>query len=180
MFSKGSNWVKKINLHSQVWENEDNRKMAINILLGIGTNLLLYSNSIGDINCMRAFLPADAISSLENYDGTLDMLGAMLTRGVGTKRRDLGEGNTRDLLKFYSKRLSCSCLKNMYSEARKNMPKMGKCSFCDGVKERRLLSVCSRCRINQYCSRECQVSDWPVHKRGCDACVRIHGLQCKN
>ena len=75
----------------------------------------------------------------------------------GTKRRDLGEGNTRDLLKFFSKRTTCSCLKNMYSEARKNMPKMGKCSYCDGVKERRLLSVCSKCRINQYCSRECQV-----------------------
>ncbi|KAF9228361.1 hypothetical protein BS17DRAFT_773573 [Gyrodon lividus] len=29
------------------------------------------------------------------------------------------------------------------------------------------LSVCSRCKIVKYCSRECQVKDWKEHKKGC-------------
>ena len=178
LFTTRDNWMNELNSHSQVWENEDNREMTINILLSIGTNLLLSKY----LSYSRAqFLHfASTILVLENYKETKSMNEAFLTRGVSSKIRDLGGGNMRDMLKFFSKRTTCSCLKNMYSEARKNMPKMGKCSYCNGAKERRLLSVCSKCRVAQYCSRECQVAHWPEHEKCCDACVRIHGLQCKN
>jgi hypothetical protein len=26
---------------------------------------------------------------------------------------------------------------------------------------------CARCKTDKYCSRECQVADWPVHKKIC-------------
>jgi len=29
------------------------------------------------------------------------------------------------------------------------------------------LSKCARCRVVQYCSKECQIRDWPVHKAAC-------------
>jgi hypothetical protein len=29
------------------------------------------------------------------------------------------------------------------------------------------LKSCSRCKNVKYCSRECQVSDWPSHKTAC-------------
>ena len=176
LFPTGCNWINKVNLHSQVWENEDNRKMTINILLSIGTNLLLGSN----INRRVSFLAADAVSALENYDGTVgDMLVVVYTRVVRIKRRDLGGGNMRDMLKFFSKRTTCSCLKKMYSEARKTMPKQGKCFHCEKEMERSLLSVCSVCRIDQYCSRECQVANWSMHKNFCDKHVRVHNQQTK-
>ena len=35
------------------------------------------------------------------------------------------------------------------------------------TKERMLLMVCSRCRIPQFCSRQCQVAGWPVHEKEC-------------
>ena len=158
-------WMTQLNLHLQVWENEDNRKMTINILLSIGTNLLLSSNT--NIPMKVSFLAADAIAALENYDGTVDMMGVLLSRVVDTKRRDLGGGKMRDMLKFFSKRTSCSCLKELYSEARKAMPKTGHCFHCRKEVERRLLPVCSECKVVQYCSRECQVAHWPVHERFC-------------
>ena len=56
----------------------------------------------------------------------------------------------------------------MHLEARKTIPKMGKCFNCKVEKERVDLSVCNRCMVMQYCSRECQVAAWPSHKLDCD------------
>ena len=83
----------------------------------------------------------------------------------------------RDALKFFSKRVSCSCLKTMHQKARTTLPKLGRCTGCNRIKERVALSVCSRCMITQYCSRECQVTDWPQHKKACDEIVKIHEEQ---
>ena len=36
---------------------------------------------------------------------------------------------------------------------------------CKEVEQKRtLLKVCSKCRAMQYCSRKCQVADWPRHQ----------------
>ncbi|KXJ28382.1 Zinc finger MYND domain-containing protein 10 [Exaiptasia diaphana] len=40
-----------------------------------------------------------------------------------------------------------------------------KCSFCE--KRQQFMKLCSRCRTHVYCSRECQVKDWPGHKPNC-------------
>ena len=150
--------------YHQVWENDSYRKLAINILISVGTNLLLKKRTDGPNDIARAILV------LENYAGN-DIHAALRNRGACAKLRDLGERRTikRDLLKFYRKRTTvCSCLKRMHLEARKTFPKLGKCTHCKEVKERRLLMVCSRCRIAQYCSRVCQIADWPRHK--CEEC----------
>ena len=49
--------------------------------------------------------------------------------------------------------------------------KLGECSKCKERKERALLMVCSRCRILQYCSKECQIADLPRHRIYCDQSV---------
>ena len=100
-------------------------------------------------------------------------------RVVESKARDLlrGSDNMRDVLKFYRKRVACSCLKDIHLEARKTLPKLGVCFCCESVKERALLMVCSRCRYSQYCSRKCQIADWPKHKRTYDTCFRVHKMQ---
>ena len=58
-----------------------------------------------------------------------------------------GSGSIRDVLKIYHKRITCSCLKDKHSLARKTTPKMGACYNCGQMKERALLMVCSKCRI---------------------------------
>ena len=144
--------------------------MTTDILLNIGANFFVGSAS-GSTGIDAANI-AITIVVLDNYKETMSMNEVVYSRGVAAKSRDLSFGSMRDLLKFYSKRLSCSCLKKMYSEARKTLPKVGKCYNCWEDKERASLSVCSRCRVNQYCSRECQVVDWPCHEMHCDEHVR--------
>jgi hypothetical protein len=184
--------VDRFATHQEVWDNERYREMAVNIFLSIGTNVLLQ-NECADY-CL---LLATAIAALEKYDGigsisTLnsrvtgaklrDLCYAITSRSVSSKLRDLFANcgsSRRDLLKFYRKRTTCSCLKRMHLHARKTQPKTGECSHCAEEKERALLMVCSRCRIAQYCSRACHIADWPSHKCDCDVFVKAENQQSK-
>ena len=175
--TRRDHWIDVIKSHLHVWKSNDNRKMVIDLLLSLGTNSLLRGISTSadaaniDIVC--------TIVVLEHYKETMSVGEVYYSRGVGAKVRDIHGGNMRDVLKFYSKRTSCPCLKKMYSDARKTLPKVGRCYHCDEVKERELLSVCSRCRIHHYCSRECQVAGWSMHEKFCDGFFRVHKQQTK-
>ena len=149
--------------HPQFWNSESFRAMAINVFVRIGTNMFFdkRTSSLGFI--------AQAIVVLENYNGSGYIESTYNFRVVATKFRDLlGSSSLRDELKFFRKRISCSCLKDMHLKMRKSCPKTGQCFGCDRTTERALLMVCSRCRISQYCSRRCQVEHWPIHK--CKEC----------
>jgi len=81
--------------------------------------------------------------------------------------RNLAEGNKRDTVSFFAKRIPCKCLKAMYRQI-KSEPKLGLCIHCEERKERRELMVCSLCRKPQYCSVKCQHEHWPKHKVYCE------------
>ena len=174
-------WFFCLSSHAKLWSNDTYRNMAIDLLLNIGANLLLGGDSQihGDSTSTDATHIACTIVVLDHCNETMSMSEVLFTHGVSAKSRDLSYGNMRDVLKFYSKRLACSCLKKIYSEARKKLPKLGRCYNCWEAKERELLSVCSRCRVHQYCSRECQVANWSMHKNFCDKHVRVHNQQTK-
>ena len=129
----------------------------------------------GDVNMSWLICLVQSIVLLEHYNGTNDLDSVIHSRVVMLKWRQLYIATKcveRDVLKFYRKRTTCKCLKNMHLEARKTIPKMGSCWGCDKDMERVLLSLCSRCMVSQYCSRECQVADWPKHESVCDQFVR--------
>ena len=85
----------------------------------------------------------------------------------GVKVRDLVGDSDCDTVRFFSKRIGCSCLKEMSKQV-KSEPKLGLCGYCKHRKERRELMVCALCRIPQYCSKACQEAHWPEHKVCCD------------
>ena len=163
--------------HTNIWNNESYRKLAIGLLKRIGTNLLLRDR-IGGAVCTAKFIVV-----LEHYIGTGDINSAIHKRAVRSKSRDLradGISSRRDALKFYRKRITCKCLKKIHLEARKTTPKTGICGHCKQERERVSLSTCSRCMVYQYCSRECQVAGWPCHKEYCDDYVQAYEKQTKN
>lgn len=83
----------------------------------------------------------------------------------------------RDVLKFLSRKIDCSCLEEMYRQARKT-PKSLYCSYCDEVKERDQLMMCGGCRLSEYCSIECQTADWK--KEHMKACPELSEYQYTN
>ena len=146
-----------------VLKNGRYRESVVNILIRMGTNMLVSDSRENDISALTL---AKSIATIEQCDDTGSLY--FNSRIVSRKIRDLHTGSRRDALKFYSKRVSCSCLKSMHQEARRTFLKTGKCYHCKIEKERVALSVCSRCMITQYCSRECQVANWPEHEEDCD------------
>ena len=169
--------------NKEMWRDASYRQMASNIFVCIGTNVLLdkligvadVSSSVRQTSSVDI---AQIILILENYDGN-DFISTMYVRLPAMKARDLNSSGSvgRDLLKFYSKRIPCSCLTEMYSEARRTLPKMGSCSSCSVAKQRASLMVCSRCRVAQYCSKQCQGADWSEHEQYCDTFVCAHTTQ---
>jgi len=88
------------------------------------------------------------------------------------------EASTADehtLVKFFRRRLPCSCLDLKYEEV-KSITKMGicyntECNIPDRITERSKTMYCSRCRGATYCSRECQKAHWATHKTCCDSTI---------
>jgi hypothetical protein len=74
------------------------------------------------------------------------------------------------LVSVFHKRIGCSCLYEKYMKV-KSIPKMGLCfnTFCSKtLLERQTTKCCSRCRVETYCSSDCQSDHWKYHKVVCD------------
>ena len=177
-FSVDVNLREILQRHPEVQNDNNYRKMAADILTRIQANWLLSGDTFGG-NFPKG------IMILENYGKTGNYVSTVYRRDIGEKNRDLGYDNRcksfnieRDLLKFYRKRMSCKCLKKMHLEARRTIPKLGECNHCGEVKERRLFMVCSRCMVNHYCSKDCQVAALPRHRGICDNfnCIRQQSI----
>ena len=150
----------------EILKQDINREMLINIMIRMGTNMILKYGL--EPETRWALTLAKSIVILEQCVDDTGSISYTYSRVVSRKIKDLYGGSRRDALKFFSKRVSCSCLKSMHQEARRTILKTGKCYHCKIEKERVALSVCSRCMITQYCSRECQVADWSEHKEDCE------------
>ena len=107
-----SDWAEILYLLPQIWDDDNYRNMAIHILTRIGiNNLLLIKDHPPTVQRNNI---ACTIMILENYNEAMKVSEVFLTLRVASKVRDLQGSNNRDLYKFFSKRVSCSCLKEAY------------------------------------------------------------------
>ena len=118
---------------------------------------------------------AGAVLVLENYDSTKDMNQVVFGLFFGAsnmKNQDTIQGCERSLTRFFSKRISCSCLDKKYAAVR-SLPKTGTCGNCGQRKERKSLYICVGCNAYQYCGRECHLADWCRHKPECQQIAKM-------
>jgi hypothetical protein len=97
---------------------------------------------------------------------------------INYKMVELYYADEHTLVQFFRKRIPCSCLDEKYKEVR-HITKVGicwnpQCKLPDRMRVKRSGMVyCTRCRVINYCSRECQVDAWPDHKLVCGEVVEI-------
>jgi len=144
-------------------------------LATLGTYHLLRADETPQSTSLAFASPTSSSSTLPHYEMAATISIVLLkielleadTSDFTVKMRNLAEGNKRDTVSFFAKRIPCKCLKAMYRQI-KSEPKLGLCIHCEERKERRELMVCSLCRKPQYCSVKCQHEHWPKHKVYCE------------
>ena len=164
--------------HPTVWNNVEHRKMAMDILLSIGTNILVRGAGSGGARVLaNGCLLLEAFAYIQSMlDSVNDP--ALLATDIKTNLdlavysasasiRDLAGGKDRAVIRFFHKRLSCDCLTAKYSESKRSSQKVGVCNTCGQSFLRTDLMVCGTCRIGQYCSIDCQSHAWPGHQDEC-------------
>ena len=85
------------------------------------------------------------------------------------KVKDAMNGCTSTIAKYIAKRIPCKCLEGMHRKKHRT----GICDWCHARRRTKTLLLCSGCTQMQYCSAECQRSDWPRHKELCEAVREI-------
>ena len=149
---------------SDVWNDSAKMKIAISIHLCNGAQEVLenkYDNACEHATFAHYFEQHIAVE-LKQSQALVNW----------PKVGDTYDSDEHTLVKFLRRRIPCSCLDEKYEEA-KHITKMGfcwntHCSIPDRFVRRSMTKYCSRCRCATYCSRECQVADWTMHKTYCD------------
>ena len=151
--------------------------MVQSYFLWLGTDRILNEKQSSFTSNMCAYI----VRIIEQH---IEHLTAGLFRNLGketwertvnlwlSKAHELIWANDRALVSFFRKRIHCKCLDEK-NEEKKGQTKSSMC-YHDKCKFNRFQRVeksktmcCSRCRSAHYCSRDCQVADWPRHKLYC-------------
>jgi len=134
-----------------------NNEYTVQVLVSLGTKQILEEED----DEKRAESYAQTILFLEEIRRT----SAEKATSDQFRQGVLDLDSRRNLVKFFRKRIPCNCLDDEW-EALKD-ERTGKCTLCSKTAEDASLFNCSKCGLIKYCSKDCQVKDWPDHKSLC-------------
>lgn len=150
--------------YADLWNDPIKMEMAISYFLYLGTNNIKESDYFdAPVNAAIArYLEQHIAVKLRQTQALYNV----------TKIVEAYNPDMHTLVKFFRKRIPCTCLDEEY-EGVKNITKTGWCFNPECVipveeLERSKTMYCGRCRCVAYCSRECQRADWETHKNCCD------------
>ena len=131
---------------------QEHMQCVLDCLLSLGTDYLLEAI----VNKKRNHFELSAscamqLISAEDADHQIRCFGPDLECYVPDPKTtqtvvDLQYGGIREVVRFFSKRLSCSCLKDYYKVLKKAQPKVSACNNCQTIKLRTELLICTGCR----------------------------------
>ena len=160
-----------MNQYTEVWTDSAKMKMAITLILGMGTHDLLGGKYVAarKVAAFIRFFEQDIAVNLKQTQALI----------YWPKIVESYAADKHSLVKFFRHRLPCSCLDKKYNES-KSIMKVGFCyargcrfHFAFGGMKRSCTKYCSRCHCATYCSRKCQELDWAINKPLCDEYAEV-------
>ncbi|KAL9178898.1 hypothetical protein ACHAXT_011871 [Thalassiosira profunda] len=145
------------------WESVALRQRTVTHLISVGAEWRL-NNNLSRAQAYSIFCVLQMQFLLDAQLGKVPPTD--IVRCVSRPGRDMTHDPARATAMFLCKKVECRCLDGL-KLVYKNDVKVGLCSVCRKKSERKKLLQCSRCEMIQYCSKECQVKDWPNHKDAC-------------
>lgn len=148
----------------QVWDDRVQLEWVHKALISIGTSILIAEDDDREVfDCSVVLGLCEHIR--QHLNCVLDECQPFCYHA---RVHDLLNADQRRLVSYLKKRIPCSCLKDKYRKV-KALPKMGTCRYpkCSQPQAKVALSkllTCSRCKIQHYCSVQCQTADWQRHK----------------
>eukprot|EP00956_Cyclotella_meneghiniana_P028285 scaffold65279_cov48-Cyclotella_meneghiniana.AAC.1 len=138
------------------------------ILLAGGTNYCLSEAKEKDLT------KETAIPSLSHFVRVMytievrDSHGGALSDSIMSEIHILSNDTVspRETIRFFHKRNSCDCLKELYYKLKENTKRTAMCYNCFELVDIRKMSQCE-CKIVNYCSYDCAVAHYPRHKLQC-------------
>ena len=163
--------LKGDNRFREIWNNDTNKRIALQLLVSLGTNLLL-KEEYGIAEQKYSSFAASVVAF-----GTVCMQHDFVTIYSGVENIPRGRDRNyvrdfhsscyvSDTTRFFKHKSPCKCLKEKYSQI-KHTPKFGQCKYCLATKLRKHLFLCGKCQFSHYCSVDCQRCDYPLHKQIC-------------
>ena len=159
---------------ADVWNDSAQMKSAISMLLCRGTQHVLDGNYViaRDLATFARYMEQHVAVKLHQTQALMHWPKIYETYIAGIPfDKNKHPSDLHTLVKFFRKRVCCSCLDAKYEEV-KAAAKMGLCFNlkCNLPRVERFKTMyCSRCRFVPYCSRECQTTHWKRHQPDCDA-----------
>eukprot|EP00984_Skeletonema_dohrnii_P021610 scaffold10847_cov72-Skeletonema_dohrnii-CCMP3373.AAC.2 len=150
--------------YAEVWNDAGKMKLLVSYFVSFGTGNVMEGNmESARIAAHYACFFEEYIAAVLNNENQASI------SIQSVKMCELFVADEHTLISYLKHRIPCRCLDEIYKQV-KSTKKMGLCfneNCChpDGMVERSSLLNCTRCRFANYCSRECQVADWPRHKK---------------
>ena len=165
---------------AEVWNDPDKIQYLVSCYLNLAVDKILvgdYPSSGGGSAMLASFFEqwAAVVVDAKEAQASCDwnIFEAMCD---WSKIVELFNCDEHTLVSFCRKRIPCKCLDSKYKEV-KSITKMGichngSCSLPGHNAPRSEMLCCTQCRKANYCSRECQVAHWPLHRPDCECNTR--------
>ena len=160
--------------YNMIWDNnsEETQQKLQSLFINLGTNLLLRdvtleANAVVGYEAIQLGMASIVAMAIVSSQHDYDVLKALFDLKSRLVLRDLNDGLSYDIIKFFHKRSPCKCLKKIYIQDRVKT-RRAVCHHCKVERERSQLYLCSGCLYFSFCSKDCQAADWRDHQRRCD------------
>eukprot|EP00956_Cyclotella_meneghiniana_P028286 scaffold65279_cov48-Cyclotella_meneghiniana.AAC.2 len=154
--------------------SDGGKEIFRNYILAYGTEVLVDKAKVIDltkepfiiINAYHTVFMIKTMEVRDSHNGAWDLT---IARDIQQQTADAS--SPRETVRFFHRRNSCDCLKELYYKLKENTTRTLPCWNCNQWVDIKTTSQC-HCSVANYCSYDCAAAHYPKHKNDCKEWTR--------